>query len=491
MPVDDAIQAQRHAEQAAELAQAHEARARQSRHEAELRRDNARAQHAEAAALLPRLAQLRIEVEQAACDEAALQQAAASLPDRERAADEAAAARDVLAGASERETACREARAHLAAEAASLDESHDRLAAACDEWARAEAGASQQHAEVQTRLAADTHARQTLACAPAEAEQRRAEQARALASAEQGYASARSALEQAALALTEAQTTRRRADAGLSEASQHAVRLHGRAEQAQAVLAQLLAETVDPPTTQPKDLSEEAEIALRRQIARLLRDREEIGPVNLRADIEQREAQARADAIIKEAGDVEAAIARLRGSIGHLNREGRDRLLAVFTEVDRHFQALFSRMFNGGRAHLGMVGDDDPLGAGLEIYAQPPGKKLATLSLLSGGEQALTALSLIFAVFRCNPAPVCVLDEVDAPLDDANVARFTALLSDMVADTGTRFLVVTHHQLTMAHMDRLYGVTMQERGVSHVLSVDLGAASGMAAPRRALARDAV
>ncbi|HEY1935568.1 MAG TPA: hypothetical protein VGG99_26470 [Acetobacteraceae bacterium] len=132
------------------------------------------------------------------------------------------------------------------------------------------------------------------------------------------------------------------------------------------------------------------------------------------------------------------------------------------------------------RAHLALVGSDDPLEAGLEIYAQPPGKKLATLSLLSGGEQALTALSLIFAVFRCNPAPVCVLDEVDAPLDDANVERFCTLLEDMVRETATRFMVVTHHPLTMARMDRLYGVTMQERGVSRLLSVDLHMAAAMA-----------
>ena len=156
----------------------------------------------------------------------------------------------------------------------------------------------------------------------------------------------------------------------------------------------------------------------------------------------------------------------------------------MFQDVDRHFQALFTRMFGGGRAHLALVGSDDPLQAGLEIYAQPPGKKLATLSLLSGGEQALTALSLIFAVFRCNPAPVCVLDEVDAPLDDANVERFCALLDDMVRETGTRFLVVTHHHLTMARMDRLYGVTMQERGVSRLLSVDLAQAAGMVEPPR-------
>ena len=141
-------------------------------------------------------------------------------------------------------------------------------------------------------------------------------------------------------------------------------------------------------------------------------------------------------------------------------------------------------MFGGGRAHLAFVGSDDPLLAGLEIYAEPPGKKLATLSLLSGGEQALTALSLIFAVFRCNPAPVCVLDEVDAPLDDANVERFCTLLADMAGDTGTRFLVVTHNHLTMARMDRLYGVTMQERGVSRLLSVDLGTARDYAEPPR-------
>jgi chromosome segregation protein len=157
--------------------------------------------------------------------------------------------------------------------------------------------------------------------------------------------------------------------------------------------------------------------------------------------------------------------------------------------VDRHFRALFTRMMGGGRAHLALTGSDDPLLAGLEIYAEPPGKKLATLSLLSGGEQALTALSLIFAVFRCTPAPVAVLDEVDAPLDDANVDRFCALLEDVVRETGTRFLVVTHHQVTMSRMDRLFGVTMQERGVSRLLSVDLRRAAEMveAAPQAAAA----
>jgi chromosome segregation protein len=204
-----------------------------------------------------------------------------------------------------------------------------------------------------------------------------------------------------------------------------------------------------------------------------------MGPVNLRADLEVSEIEERLAAIDRDRDEISTAIAKLRGSIGHLNREGRERLSIVFTEIDRHFQLLFTRMFGGGRAHLALTGSDDPLEAGLEIFAEPPGKKLATLSLLSGGEQALTALSLIFAVFRCNPAPISVLDEVDAPLDDANVDRFCTLLEDMARETGTRFLVVTHHHLTMARMDRLYGVTMQERGISRVLSVDLGAATAL------------
>ena len=230
----------------------------------------------------------------------------------------------------------------------------------------------------------------------------------------------------------------------------------------------------------PADLSPAAEDRARQRLDRLVRERNQIGPVNLLAETEAAAIAGTAAAIEQDRAELATAIAKLRGTIGHLNREGRERLLTVVTRVDHHFQALFSRMFGGGRAHLALVGSDDPLLAGLEIYVQPPGKKLQALSLLSGGEQALTALSLIFAVFRCNPAPVCVLDEVDAPLDDANVERFCTLLDDMVRDGGTRFVVVTHHQLTMARMDRLYGVTMQERGVSRLLSVTLGHAEELA-----------
>jgi chromosome segregation protein len=231
------------------------------------------------------------------------------------------------------------------------------------------------------------------------------------------------------------------------------------------------------------DHSDEAEEKARKKFERLTRERDEMGPMNLRAELELEEIEQRLAVLEQECQDLNTAIAKLRGSIGHLNREGRARLEAVFQQVDQHFRALFTRMMGGGRAHLALTGSEDPLMAGLEIYAEPPGKKLSALSLLSGGEQALTALSLIFAVFRCTPAPISVLDEVDAPLDDANVERFCTLLDDVVRDTGTRFLVVTHHQLTMSRMDRLFGVTMQERGVSRLLSVDLQRAAAMVEPQ--------
>jgi chromosome segregation protein len=171
----------------------------------------------------------------------------------------------------------------------------------------------------------------------------------------------------------------------------------------------------------------------------------------------------------------------LKKGIASLNAEGRERLLTAFEEVNRNFSELFTHLFGGGEAQLELVESDDPLEAGLEIMCQPPGKKLSTLSLLSGGEQTLTALSLIFAVFKANPSPICVLDEVDAPLDDANVTRFCDLLDEMTRLTSTRFLIITHHAVTMARMDRLFGVTMVEQGVSQLVSVDLSRAEAMVA----------
>ncbi|NKJ41088.1 AAA family ATPase [Novosphingobium sp. SG720] len=214
---------------------------------------------------------------------------------------------------------------------------------------------------------------------------------------------------------------------------------------------------------------------------RLVAERERIGPVNLVAADELAQAEARQAESLAEQAELAEAVNRLRGSIGNLNREGRERLRAAFEAVDGHFRRLFTRLFGGGEAHLALVDSDDPLEAGLEIMAQPPGKRLQSLTLLSGGEQALTAVALIFGLFLTNPAPICVLDEVDAPLDDANIERFCDLLDAMVAETQTRYLIVTHNAVTMSRMHRLFGVTMVERGVSRLVSVDLGGAEDLLA----------
>ena len=213
--------------------------------------------------------------------------------------------------------------------------------------------------------------------------------------------------------------------------------------------------------------------ALESRVERLLRERDNIGPVNLRAEMEMAEVEERMTSLTTERDDLINGIKKLRDAIHQLNREGRERLLRSFAEVNKHFGELFTRLFNGGSAELVLTDDDDPLEAGLDIMASPPGKKLQSLSLLSGGEQALTALALIFAVFLTNPAPICILDEVDAPLDDRNVARFCGMIEQIARETGTRFIVVTHHRLTMAQMDRLFGVTMEQRGISQIVSVDL------------------
>ncbi|MGD9615451.1 MAG: chromosome segregation protein SMC [Alphaproteobacteria bacterium] len=213
------------------------------------------------------------------------------------------------------------------------------------------------------------------------------------------------------------------------------------------------------------------------RLDRLVRERNGMGAVNLLAATQAAEIETRLDGLERERADLIAAIARLRRGIATLDHEGRKRLTAAFDALNEHFGNLFARLFGGGRAELAWAGSEDPLEAGLDILASPPGKRLASLSLLSGGEQALTAIALIFAMFLTHPAPICVLDEVDAPLDDVNVDGFCRLVSDIAGATGTRFLVITHHRVTMAHMDRLFGVTMAERGVSQLVSVDLARAA--------------
>ena len=212
---------------------------------------------------------------------------------------------------------------------------------------------------------------------------------------------------------------------------------------------------------------------LEKNVSRLLNERENMGPVNLRAEEEVNELDFKIKVINVEKNDLEETITKLRSAISKLNKESRTRLLKSFSEVNDHFLKLFNNLFGGGRAELHMVGSDDPLDAGIEIFASPPGKKIQSLSLLSGGEQALTALSLIFSVFLTNPSPICVLDEADAALDDTNVNRFCSLIEMIEDKTKTKFIIVTHHRITMSQMDRLYGLTMEQKGLSKIVSVDL------------------
>jgi len=217
------------------------------------------------------------------------------------------------------------------------------------------------------------------------------------------------------------------------------------------------------------------------QIQKLKDQREKMGAVNLRADNETQELQDQIDRMMNDRKDLVQGIQKLKGSINDLNQKGRERLLDAFEKVSRKFNDVYTKLFAGGNARLELIESDDPLEAGLELLASPPGKKLQSITLLSGGEQALTAMALIFAVFLINPSPICILDEVDAPLDDANVTRFCALLDELSNVTDTKFVVITHHALTMSRMNRLYGVTMAERGVSQLVAVNLEKAEGMVA----------
>ena len=331
------------------------------------------------------------------------------------------------------------------------------------------AQARQELAESRVDPEALAEKRSRLMDAIAEADIRRQTAADALATAENGLRTASQASRAAQAAVGTEREARARLEAKLENARAR------RSEEGRKIRENLgigpegclpLAELADG-TALP------AYADVDRQLARLRADRERLGGVNLQAADELATLQSQHDSLDKERADVEEAIAKLRGGIGQLNREGKRRLMEAFAIVDGHFQRLFTTLFGGGEAKLEMIEGEDPLEGGLEIIAKPPGKKPATLSLLSGGEQTLTALSLIFAVFLTNPSPICVLDEVDAPLDDANVDRFCTLMERMAEETETRFLVITHHPMTMARMHRLFGVTMAERGVSQLVSVDL------------------
>ncbi|TYB80040.1 chromosome segregation protein SMC [Maritimibacter fusiformis] len=326
--------------------------------------------------------------------------------------------------------------------------------------------------------------------APAELAAKREELSRAISDAEARRARAADALSTAETALRAATNDERDAERHAGEARETRARTEARAEAARETVAYAAERIAEDQETTPAGLLEElgddpdtmpTSEHIEHDVNRLKRQRDALGAVNLRAEEDAREVQVEHDTLVSEKSDLEEAIRKLRAGIASLNREGRERLLTAFEQVNSNFALLFSHLFGGGEANLVLVESDDPLEAGLEIMCQPPGKKLSTLSLLSGGEQTLTALALIFAVFLANPAPICVLDEVDAPLDDANVTRFCDLLDEMCRRTDTRFLIITHHAVTMSRMDRLFGVTMGEQGVSQLVSVDLKKAEALVA----------
>ena len=361
-----------------------------------------------------------------------------------------------------------------------------RLTAIANErrtWQERAANAEAQIVTLGTRRGEAAAEKETLAGEPAKIAARRstllseivlADAARSaaadrLATGEATLAAADKAAREALDRLAEAREWRGRAEERAAAAKERLTEAAGRIQEALDCAPEEAAAVAELDTDGPAPDLDEIETRLERH----RQERERLGAVNLRADEEAREIAQRRDTLTGERDDLVAAIARLRQGIGSLNREGRERLTAAFETVNTHFTRLFTHLFGGGTAELQHTESDDPLEAGLEIVARPPGKKPQIMTLLSGGEQALTALSLIFAVFLTNPAPICVLDEVDAPLDDANVVRFCNLLEEMTRSTDTRFLVITHNPITMARMNRLFGVTMAERGVSQLVSVDL------------------
>ncbi|SBV34389.1 Chromosome partition protein Smc [uncultured Sphingopyxis sp.] len=447
--------------------------------------------HRDAAALFDRrLAELAEAATEAAETLAAQQAALAALPDErlaraaldaeeqsaERARADANAARDALA-AHERTLA-------------SLSERQAVVSAEIKSWKARAGEAARRVTEMDKRAEALAAEAAKLADAPAKLAEQRAE-AEARQTALRDKVAAAEAQERAAeAALREAEAALnaiRERVAAARETRAGAVARSENAELRRIEMGRLSGERFEcpPPLLPQKAGFESASVgdanAESAQHDRLIADRERLGPVNLVAADELVELDSERTRNAGEIEELTQAVNRLRGSIGSLNREGRARLLAAFEAVNAHFQRLFTTLFNGGQAHLELVDSDDPLEAGLEIMAQPPGKRLGTLTLLSGGEQALTAVALIFGLFLTNPAPICVLDEVDAPLDDANIERFCDLLDRMARETATRYLIVTHNAVTMARMHRLFGVTMVERGVSRLVSVDLGGAEELLA----------
>ena len=353
-------------------------------------------------------------------------------------------------------------------------------------WLQRTKSASAQMASLDERLSGIKTELSSLAELPAKIAGRRSKILNEIGQAEAVRKAAADKLAEATTMLREADRTLREAQSGLSTARETRARIEAKLEASRERRAEYAAMIRDNFECQPGDvlksvgLEEASNLPaaqdIEQNIVKLKAERERLGGVNLRAEEEAAQLGGEFDGMEKERADLQEAIAKLRTGIANLNKEGRKRLLDAFDTVQAHFERLFKVLFAGGEAHLQLIESDDPLESGLEIFCRPPGKKPQVLTLLSGGEKALTALALIFAVFLTNPSPICVLDEVDAPLDDANVDRFCTMMEEMSRTTETRFLVITHHPMTMSRVNRLFGVTMQEKGVSQLVSVDLQAA---------------
>jgi chromosome segregation protein len=365
-----------------------------------------------------------------------------------------------------------------------------RLAAIGQEkaaWAERTEAATQQAEELKTRIADLTSQLEELRAKPAvlaesrsklldelsAAEAERQTAADAVILAEQNLSQIEAQLKHDEADLASAREDRVRAEGAVQAVAEHFSVLREKIQEKLNCAPEGLAEIVKPSEETP-NLYE-----LEQTLSRFVRERDNMGPVNLRAEVEAETVQNDITKLTQEKDDLVAAIAKLRQGISALNKEARERLQVAFTAVNEKFETLFKTLFNGGKAHLELIDAEDPMNAGLEIFAAPPGKKQQVLSLLSGGERTLTAIALLFAVFQTNPSPICVLDEAEAALDESNISRYCDLIEKIASETGTRFLIITHHRLTMARMDRLYGVTMSEKGVSQLVSVDLSAAVAM------------
>ncbi|MEL6365671.1 MAG: chromosome segregation protein SMC [Pseudomonadota bacterium] len=367
----------------------------------------------------------------------------------------------------------------------------EEVASQIASWSRRAEDAAERVEGLETRTADITLALETARAAPAAMEERAAAAETRLAEVDGLRGAAEAALSQARENAQTAESAVAAAEDARMEARERRARREAEHEAALARLqtteeeARALSDGDPQSLVAAAGLEPDADLpereTLEEDLEKAKRDRDRLGAVNLRAEEESAEIAQRLDDILSEREDCDEAVRKLRGAISTLNRDGRAKLIEAFEKVDANFRQLFEKLFGGGRAELRLVDAEDPLEAGLEIFASPPGKKLSSMALMSGGEQALTASALIFAVFLVNPAPVCVLDEVDAPLDDANVERFCMLLHEMAATASTRFIIITHHALTMSRMDRLYGVTMVERGVSRLVSVDLTRAEQLVA----------